>query len=62
MSLEENTEVVDMLAFTNTDQTIMNIRLHGSVIKDTLRERVSTSGVSHTACRDLHLACFVVCD
>jgi hypothetical protein len=61
MSLEEYTEVVDMLAFMNANQTIMNIRLHGSIAKNTLREWVSICSMSYAACGHLHLVCFGAC-
>ena len=58
MSLEEYSEMVSMLALANTDQAVVDIRLHGTVTDDTLGERVSIAAMSHTACRDLHLVRF----
>ena len=55
MSLEEYSEIVSVLALANTDQAIVDIRLHGAVIDDTLGERVSIAAMSHAARRDLHL-------
>jgi hypothetical protein len=57
MPLEEYAKVVNILALVNTDQAVMDIRLHSSVIEDTLRERIPNSAMRHTARRDLHLKC-----
>jgi hypothetical protein len=56
MLLEEYTEVVDVPAFMNTNQAVMDVRLNCGISKDTLRERVPICGVNYTARGDLHLA------
>jgi hypothetical protein len=57
MPFEKNTEVVGMLAFVNANQTVMDVGLHGGIIEDTLRKRVSIGGLCDTGCWYLHLAC-----
>jgi hypothetical protein len=55
MPFEKNMKVVDMSAFMDTNQTVMDVGLHGGIIKDALRKRVSMGGLHDTTSWHLHL-------
>jgi hypothetical protein len=59
---EEYTELVDMAAFLDEDQAVMDVWLQASVIEDTLGEWISLGCLAEHACTmcwDLYLVRFV---